>query len=491
MEDDGINREIGGKQLEGVWNGEGDSDHGDSDENSRPRFPSLTSALAWRMYTSEGSKFASHVVFKEALKEWCIKEKHDFEYKHNDKWRVTVNSKISSRWLANKYLPFFRDDHTWTANALKGAVFRDHEVDVTLDQCYKAKRMAFKMIHGLRRRSGMWVAVKIQTTNDVFERMYIWDNGERLLVLVGKDGNDNIFPIAFAIVEIENKSSWTWFLQCLLDDIGHVDENGWGLVETFKDLMPNAEHRFCVRHLHANFKKDFPGKVLKDAMWSAARATTKNSFDFHMDELKKLDVKAYEWLVKLDSFNGWILEARDKPVLTMMEIIRVMLMQSEVGHCISLWNGESKYEVEYIYGGRYVVDLNERTCGCGRWGLSGIPCFHVFFAIIEHGEQLETYVDIAYTKETFLSSPKFTKKVGKHKKWGHNQRTCKAPDNPNKKAYKKKKKGQLEQSSTSGAKGSKKLLGTQQSNIGTQQSSQSRTKDNTSGSKKDKGKAKV
>ena len=36
------------------------------------------------------------------------------------------------------------------------------------------------------------------------------------------------------------------------------------------------------------------------------------------------------------------------------------------------------------------------------------------------------------------------------------------------------------------------IYGTQQSNMGTQQSSQSRTKnDNTSGSKKDKGKAKV
>ena len=131
-------------------------------------------------------------------------------------------------------------------------------------------------------------------------------------------------------------------------------------------------------------------------------------------------------------------------------------------------------------------------------------------AIIEHGEQLETYVDIAYNKETFLSyyqwmvsplpsheqwpktpydpnkPPKFTKKVGKCKKvrkreagepinafriskkgtamkcgncfqYDHNQRTCKAPDNPNKKAYKKKKKGQSVQSSTFGAKGSKKL----------------------------------
>ena len=62
--------------------------------------------------------------------------------------------------------------------------------------------------------------------------------------------------------------------------------------------MPNVQHKFCVRHLHANFKKDFLGKVLNDAVWKAARAAIKNSFDFHIDELKKLDVKAYEWLVK-------------------------------------------------------------------------------------------------------------------------------------------------------------------------------------------------
>ena len=48
-------------------------------------------------------------------------------------------------------------------------------------------------------------------------------------------------------------------------------------------------------------------------------------------------------------------------------------------------------------------------------------------------------------------------KCGNCFQWDHNQRTCKAPDNPNKKAYKKKKKGQLGQSSMSGAKGIKKL----------------------------------
>ena len=47
-----------------------------------------------------GLKFASHVVFKEALKD------------HK-------NSKISSRWLVKKYLALFEDDHTLIENTLR------------------------------------------------------------------------------------------------------------------------------------------------------------------------------------------------------------------------------------------------------------------------------------------------------------------------------------------------------------------------------------
>ncbi|KAK4569151.1 hypothetical protein RGQ29_004518 [Quercus rubra] len=80
MEDDGINRAIGGKQLEGVWNGEEDSDHGDSDEsrsvegsfddegNSRPRFLEFNQRTCMKnVQLMKALKFASHVVFKEAL----------------------------------------------------------------------------------------------------------------------------------------------------------------------------------------------------------------------------------------------------------------------------------------------------------------------------------------------------------------------------------------------------------------------------------------
>ena len=41
-----------------------------------------------------------------------------------------------------------------------------------------------------------------------------------LLTIVRRDGNDQIFPIAYAIVEVENKDSWRWFLELLIDDLG-------------------------------------------------------------------------------------------------------------------------------------------------------------------------------------------------------------------------------------------------------------------------------
>ncbi|XP_021764632.1 uncharacterized protein LOC110729230 isoform X2 [Chenopodium quinoa] len=47
-----------------------------------------------------------------------------------------------------------------------------------------------------------------------------------------------------------------------------------GLVEALSEVVPNAETRFCVRHIWANFKLKFTGSVFKELFWSAARATT-------------------------------------------------------------------------------------------------------------------------------------------------------------------------------------------------------------------------
>ena len=72
--------ELLGARLEGVWNGEEASNHGDNDElrsvegssddegNSRPRFLEFNQRTSMKnVQLMKDLKFASHVVFKEAL----------------------------------------------------------------------------------------------------------------------------------------------------------------------------------------------------------------------------------------------------------------------------------------------------------------------------------------------------------------------------------------------------------------------------------------
>ena len=52
----------------------------------------------------------------------------------------------------------------------------------------------------------------------------------QLLSGVGKDGNNQMFPIAWAVVEGENQTSWTWFIQLLMRELGIYDGLGWTII---------------------------------------------------------------------------------------------------------------------------------------------------------------------------------------------------------------------------------------------------------------------
>ena len=45
------------------------------------------------------------------------------------------------------------------------------------------------------------------------------------MVAVAKDRNEEYFPLAVAMVEVETKDSWIWFINLLLTNIG--DEKRW------------------------------------------------------------------------------------------------------------------------------------------------------------------------------------------------------------------------------------------------------------------------
>ncbi|KAG8481110.1 hypothetical protein CXB51_025850 [Gossypium anomalum] len=168
----------------------------------------------------------------------------------------------------------------------------------------------------------------------------------------------------------------------------------------------------------------FEKKELKDLLWKAARASTTKEFEDAMDELRKTNQHAYNWL-KEKNPNHWsrshfsirshsdilmILETRGKPILTMMETIRtkIMLLIVKKKEEADNWKGmlcqRSRKRWMYIKDSLRlnVVDLVENSCSCRNWDLTGIPCMHALAVIHLKEEFPETYVQTWYTKQTQL-----------------------------------------------------------------------------------------
>ncbi|XP_020689434.1 uncharacterized protein LOC110104602 [Dendrobium catenatum] len=200
-----------------------------------------------------------------------------------------------------------------------------------------------------------------------------------------------------------------------------------GLGEAIKLVFPNAEHRICMRHLWKNIKKHFrcdDGQILQKLIWSAANCYNIHEYDSKLEQLLLISPQVHSYLTSLtckwskatfskaiknhyntnnmaESFNSWIEEARSKPVVDLIDIIRGMLMEqrshrklnsnswknplvpcveeyirdvtTRKEHFIIRQSTPTKAEVEGIKD-RHEVDIESHMCTCGFWQLSGLPC---------------------------------------------------------------------------------------------------------------------
>ncbi|XP_056692339.1 uncharacterized protein [Spinacia oleracea] len=274
---------------------------------------------------SVGLKFPSRKTFRKALRNHAIENGYNYYFLHNKSHRITVycanrcdcewknakrvkctcdakrkcnykvhcrkvkgeetfqikslrlrhvcghqhdNPKVSSEYLAERYLEDWRDDSSTKMDSFIKRVRREVQSEVGYYKCYYAKKLSLKMIYGdaaeeykrvweyvgaIRKHIlGSTAVVKlegIENNTPMFQRMYIclqpckegFMGGCRpilgvdgchlrgpypgiLLTAVGKDGNNNIFPVAWAVVETEDRDTWTWFLELLVKDIESVKD---------------------------------------------------------------------------------------------------------------------------------------------------------------------------------------------------------------------------------------------------------------------------
>ncbi|KAG8368964.1 hypothetical protein BUALT_Bualt15G0101000 [Buddleja alternifolia] len=224
-----------------------------------------------------GLQFATRKKYKEVLKDWVVRRGWDLKFLKSER------DKVTTIYNPNEGL-----------ESLKNKIRRDVQVECSMHKVYRAKRYALELLRGDVKEqynrlydycatvvkhnpnSSMVLKIDRSLTPPVLERMYCCLSGckeglldgcrliigldgcflkglykGQLLTAVGRDGNDNLVPIAYAMVEVEN-------------------DRQKGLVKAVAKVAPRAEHRFCVRHMYNNFKATFKGVELKQLFWKTA-----------------------------------------------------------------------------------------------------------------------------------------------------------------------------------------------------------------------------
>ena len=73
-----------------------------------------------------------------------------------------------------------------------------------------------------------------------------------------------------------------------------------GLINDVQKVFPDAEHRFCVRHLLQNFQRaGHRRETLKNDLWAIARSTHLPKWQKNMDKLQADSQTAYDWISEL------------------------------------------------------------------------------------------------------------------------------------------------------------------------------------------------
>ncbi|KAL0300141.1 UNVERIFIED_CONTAM: hypothetical protein Scaly_3058000 [Sesamum calycinum] len=243
----------------------------------------------------------SHAWIMHALK---LGEESTFQirqYNPEHKCARSFNVKnVNSKWLSTKYEDAFRTDPKRNVKGFRKDIIKELRCHVSRNQAYRAKKKALEAIEGKAEDQfdSLWdYASELRNSNPGSTVMMVMTDGDDgvdgchlkgpyggvLLIAVSIDPNNNLYPLAYAVVSGETREAWQWFLELLKDDL-HVVRNDVytfisdkqkGLIPAFEYVFPGADNRFCVRHLHGNMKTaGFRGLAFKKGLWNAAKATT-------------------------------------------------------------------------------------------------------------------------------------------------------------------------------------------------------------------------
>ncbi|XP_023891703.1 uncharacterized protein LOC112003726 [Quercus suber] len=284
-----------------------------------------------------------------------------------------------------------------------------------------------------------------------------------LLAATAADGDDGVFPVAFAVVDAESDDNWHWFLLQLKSalstscPITFVADRQKGLRESIADIFTGSYHAYCLRYLTEQFIRDLKGqfshevkRLMVEDFYAAAYAPTPESFQRSIESIKSISLEAYNWIVQSEPLNwansyfhgarynhmtsnfgelfySWASDAHELPITQMVDVIRGKIMEliytrradsiqwltrltpsmeeklKKENHKVPplqvLLSAGSTFEVR---GDTIeMVDIDHWDCSCKGWQLTGLPCCHAIAVLGCMGRSPYDYCSRYFTTESY------------------------------------------------------------------------------------------
>ncbi|XP_019242544.1 PREDICTED: uncharacterized protein LOC109222673, partial [Nicotiana attenuata] len=262
-----------------------------------------------------------------------------------------------------------------------------------------------------------------------------------LLVGVTKDANNQIFPIAFGVVDKENNESYEWYFRELRKAIGirndlmFLSDRHKAIANGIAKVFPECYHGICIYHLEKNLKQRRVRNTVINLFQSAARVYLQSEFDDFMSQIAAVDKKTFNYLMEeppgrwarshcprrrydmlttniVESMNNVLRRSRELPILTMMDFIQENCKAGSMkeGHL------QKEYSVIYQIGQKQhwkqkfnqllhleycpLIDSNSMS----KKVLDEMPCEHAIAAIESIHQKKSAFCSAYFSRDFWLKT---------------------------------------------------------------------------------------
>ncbi|RYR13238.1 hypothetical protein Ahy_B04g070342 isoform B [Arachis hypogaea] len=224
-----------------------------------------------------------------------------------------------------------------------------------------------------------------------------------LLVAVSQDGNNNIVPIAFAIVEGETSDAWHFFLSNLRQHV--VTRDSVGLISDRHESInaaversngawspPRAFHMFCIRHIESNFLRKFKAPYLQKLVVNIGYSRTVREYEYAL----AFD-GGYRWghmtTNLMECINSVLKDARNLPITALVKATFYRLNELFTRKRAE---AESRINAGHVFSDIVTSKLHANQIASGNIQVDRIPCRHVFACCANQRLDWQLYVHDVY-----------------------------------------------------------------------------------------------